>query len=265
MHGAPVVELHTPSAPSRVQKHKPSFNLSRSGPLGYSVWLVLSSWCDYPIGNHLYGDCRACSCAIPPETDVRRGKKEGISNKTLGFSGSWSFIYMHHLWYNQDRSWNYNWQCQHDVSFSLSLAFCRSNRKKWCLNIGSECLKKKTHKKTNKKWSFKSALCIFRTQIVLVKLRKKKKRDIWKHICAEFIICGIRKMKQTATQSTSVRLTSNGGHYFRHHLPSVCQVPIDTRWKVNGRWERKCFNAALPRVACVEERSHKYMWKKGNK
>lgn len=102
-------------------KNKPSFNLSRSGPLGYSVWLVLSSWCDYPIGNHLCGDCRACSCAIPPETDVRRGKKEGISNKTLGFSGSWSFIYMHHLWYNQDRSWNYNWQCQHDVSFSLSL------------------------------------------------------------------------------------------------------------------------------------------------
>lgn len=147
------------------------------------------------------------------------------------------------------------------LSLSLSVGAIGRNGV-WILAVS---VSKKKHTKTNKKWSFKSALCIFRTQIVLVKLRKKKRRDIWKHICAEFIICGIRKMKQTATQSTSVRLTSNGGHYFRHHLPSVCQVPIDTRWKVNGRWERKCFNAALPRVACVEERSHKYMWKKGNK
>lgn len=57
---------------------------------------------------------------------------------------------------------------------SLSLSLCRSNRKKWCLNIGSECFKKTKKNKKNKKWSFKSASCIFRTQIVLAKLRKKK-------------------------------------------------------------------------------------------
>lgn len=254
VQGAPVVELHTPSAPSRVQKHKPSFNLSRSGPLGYSVWLVLSSWCDYPIGNHLCGDCRACSCAIPPETDVSREKKKEYQTK-LWVSVVLEALFTCTISDTTKIGVGITTGNVNMMSLSLSLSFCRSNRKKWCLNIGSECFKKKTHKKTNKKWSFKSALCIFRTQIVLVKLRKKKRRDIWKHICAEFIICGIRKMKQTATQSTSVRLTSNGGHYFRHHLPSVCQVPIDTRWKVNGRWERKCFNAALPRVACVRGRA----------
>lgn len=146
---------------------------------------------------------------------------------------------------------------------SLSLSLCRSNRKKWCLNIGSECFKKtKKNKKTRNEASSQRRVFL---GLKSSSRSSGKKKDIWKHICAEFIICGIRKMKQTATQSTSARLTSNGGHYFRHHLPSVCQVLIDTRWKVNGRWEQKCFNAALPHVACVEERSHKYMWKKENK
>lgn len=245
MQGAPVVELHTPSAPSRVQKHKPSFNLSRSGPLGYSVWLVLSSWCDYPIGNHLCGDCRACSCAIPPETDVRRGKKEGISNKTLGFSGSWSFIYMHHLWYNQDRSWNYNWQCQHDVSFSLSLAFCRSNRKKWCLNIGSECFKKKTHKKTNKKWSFKSALCIFRTQIVLVKLRKKKEEIFGSTSVLNLLFVESEKwsklrLSQRQSDSPLMEDTISG---------TICRLFVKSRSIPDGRWTDDENESALTQLS----------------
>lgn len=144
-------------------------NHSKCLPLGYSVWLVLSVRRDYPIGNHLCDDSGVKSTAVK---FLWRQKKRNVK-KFQSFSGSLSFIYMHHIWYNQDMNWNYNWQCQ----LCLSLFVGAIGRNAWKLAVSV------TQNKCRNKQSFKSVYCIFRTK----SSRRSYRNDIWKHSCAWFV------------------------------------------------------------------------------
>lgn len=108
LHCTSGLEAHT----SPISIQDPCCNLSCSVPHGYSAWLALSSRCHYPMESQGLRS-QICSCAAQPETEgqtrvrLRKGVGRWTTMKNLRIvSGSLSFIYMHRIWYNQDRMWN---------------------------------------------------------------------------------------------------------------------------------------------------------------